>query len=432
MASIVIHAAGRAAKRGLIPRLPTGARIVADAEAWLRAEYPDVVRPLTPRTLDDGATELRLAAHPAAPPVVLVARDDATVTIRAETENAGPGYHTFVARLVERLGEAGAIAWTVPESGPAPGPGSEAADAPAAPRAVVERAHLAWLGTTLAAARQARRRGASAIHVGMLPGTRYSADAALLTPLGPRDDEWIERALADPHVALDAVPWWADATDARYLLNAALCLMWTQVRWRQPVTPDERAVFDDVARLLWRALPLDQSLSYPWREWLELLDLRGIDDPAARQVALRAASVPEDVPLIGYRREPVTIVHAGWVLEVPGSFTEQRTDDEWSGAAGGRSVTLAATETGTAAGPMPAEAFLVQVAGDLGADALHHRSGPVIGRGRLRTDPSSGIEIGILEGFSAVTGSGAAIRIEFDDPEDWRWALDLWHALAPA
>jgi hypothetical protein len=138
------------------------------------------------------------------------------------------------------------------------------------------------------------------------------------------------------------------------------------------------------------------------------------------------------VPLIGYRRDPVTIVHAGWAIEVSGSFTEQRTDDEWSGAAGGRSVTLAATETGTPAGPMPAEAFLAQVAGDLGADALQHRAGPVLGRGRLRTDPSSGIEVGILEGFSAVTGSGAAIRIEFDDPEDWRWALDLWHALAPA
>src|SRR4029079_10081699 len=41
-------------------------------------------------------------------------------------------------------------------------------------------------------------------------------------------------------------------------------------------------------------------------------------------------------------------------------------------------------------------------------------------------------EIGILEGYSAVAGSGAAIRIEFDDPGDWQWALDMWRSLAPA
>ena len=28
-------------------------------------------------------------------------------------------------------------------------------------------------------------------------------------------------------------------------------------------------------------------------------------------------------------------------------------------------------------------------------------------------------------------GSGAAIRIEFDDPADWQWALDIWRSLAP-
>jgi hypothetical protein len=41
------------------------------------------------------------------------------------------------------------------------------------------------------------------------------------------------------------------------------------------------------------------------------------------------------------------------------------------------------------------------------------------------------VEVGVVEGYSAVTGSGAAIRILFDDPEDWRWALDTWRALAP-
>jgi hypothetical protein len=429
MEPIVLHVTGRAAKRGLIPRLPTGERLLGDVEAWLRAEYPDQVRRVDRRTAAEAAAELRLSVHPAARDIAIAATDDGSVAVTAETETVGPGYHTFVARLVERLGMAQAIAWSPPAPG---GTHDDAGYFPGGQRPVVERAHLGWLGTALAAARQARRRGQAGVHVGVLPGVRFTSDEALLTQLGPRDDAWLERALADPHVALDAVPWWTDATDAHYLLHAALCLMWTEVRWRSPATPQERATLDEVARLLWRAVPLDQSLPYPWREWLELLDHRGADDPAARQVALRAASVPEDVPPIGYRRAPVTIVHAGWALEVPGSFTERRTDEEWSGGEGGRSITLAATETGIAGRPMPAEAFLAQVAGDLGAEALQHRAGPVVGRARLGTDPTSGVALGVLEGFSAVTGSGAAIRIEFDDPEDWHWALDIWHALAPA
>jgi hypothetical protein len=80
---------------------------------------------------------------------------------------------------------------------------------------------------------------------------------------------------------------------------------------------------------------------------------------------------------------------------------------------------------------MTALAFLNHVAGDLGAEALAHDAGPVVGRARLVTDESSGVSVGVLDGYSAVDGSGAAIRITFDDPADWQWALDLWRSLAP-
>ena len=47
------------------------------------------------------------------------------------------------------------------------------------------------------------------------------------------------------------------------------------------------------------------------------------------------------------------------------------------------------------------------------------------------TDSSSGVEIGVVEGFMAVRGSGAVVRITFDDPEDWQWALETWRSLVP-
>ena len=53
---------------------------------------------------------------------------------------------------------------------------------------------------------------------------------------------------------------------------------------------------------------------------------------------------------------------------------------------------------------MSAEGFLNQVASHLGHEALTHQAGEMIGRARLGTDASSGVEVGVVEGYSAVRG----------------------------
>ncbi len=64
---------------------------------------------------------------------------------------------------------------------------------------------------------------------------------------------------------------------------------------------------------------------------------------------------------------------------------------------------------------MGAQTFVDQFGGDLGPDAIDHRANGVVGRARLSTDASSGVEVGVLDGYSAVVGSGAAIKIVFED-----------------
>ncbi len=427
MAPPTLTVTGRASKRGLIPRQPPADRLIAGIETWLRLEYPDIVRSSRTRTSSTGARELLVGLHPAADEFAITATDEGDVTISALLAPVGPGYQTFAARLAQRIGLEHEISWT--SNGVE---GSAEPDlAAAGDRASVEQSYLTWLGSALIAARDARRRGIGAIHLGTPAGVVFNFDGAIATSLGPRDDAWLDAALADSRLALDITPWWADATDARCFLNRALCLMWTDVRWRQPVDDAERALHEEVVRLLSHAFPLDPSLPYPWREWKELNGFRGTADAMTRQVETRAAKGPK-MPLVGYRREPIRILHEGWELDVPGGFSEHRTEDEWFGAEAGRSITLAATQTGTVAGPMSADDFLLQVAPDLGREPLTHRSGELVGRARLSTDASSGVEVGVLEGFSAVRGLGAAIRIVFDDSADWQWALDMWRALAPA
>jgi len=438
LVGLTIHAVGQVSKRGLIPRLPAPDKVLGDVQAWLTTEHPDVVRAMHCAKNADGDTELVLDLHPAADAVSLTVSEAGRVVASADTSAVGPGYHTFVGRLLERLGEAHDVDWT----GETPAPASAttfatitaAADATAAlrDRPSVERAHLAWLGRLLVRSKEARHAGATGLHLGTKAGVMYRFDGALATPLGPRDDAWLEQASGDARVAIDLRPWWADATDARYLLNRALCLMWTEVRWRAPAGDEERAVIDEALRSLRKAFPLDPSLPYPWREWHELLSLRDVDDPMQRQVADRAARTPADRGLVGYRRDPVRVTHAGWALEVPGSFAERRSDEEWWGGEGGRTITVAGIETGGPGGAMLPDVFLSRVANDLGDSVMTHRDGDLAGRARLGTDTTSGIEVGVLEGFSAVPGRGAAIRITFDDADDWQWAIERWKALRPA
>lgn len=430
---------GHAAKRGMIPRVRSVDQLLDETEAWLRAEYPETIRSARRLTRAEGASQLVVGLHPAAANVAIEAAEGGQVTFSADLPPVGPGYQTFLDRLATRLATDLSIAWTMPagETGPdgakpamSSGRGIVVEHAAAA-RAAAEGAYLGWLGASLVEARRARNAGRQGIHVGTPPDIRFAFEGAIATVLGPRDDAWLDAAIADPRLVLDVTPWWTDATDARYLLNRALCLMWTDLRWRVAADDAETVLQDEVLRLLAHAFSLDPSLPYPWSEWHELANLRGADDAMTRQVAKRAERTPERLR-IGYRRGPVTVVHEGWELEIPGTFSDRRTEEEWWGGEGGRSVTVAAVETGTPEGPMSPELFLDQVAGDLGADALTHHAGPVIGRARLGTDGSSGVEVGVLEGYSAVRGRGAAIRVVFDDSADWRWALDLWRALSPA
>jgi len=424
-----ISVVGQASKRGPLRRVPTADRLIEDIGTWLHENAADTLRSTRLGQAAPGTPALLVDLHPAADALRVVVAEDGLVTVTAPTSEVGPGYHTYLGRQLERLGEDLGVAWGLTADGTEASE-DQAGEAIPCDRTDVEHRHLVWLRGTLLRVQEARERGLGAVQLCRVAGDRFDFEGPLATALGPRDDAWLEAAITDPRIAVDVWPWWADAMDARYLLDRALCVMWTDVRWRIPAAEGEAELFDEVLRLLRKAYPLDPSLPYPWREWCELIQLSGPAEQKSSLVTERAAATPAG-PLVGYRRRPVTIVHDGWALEIPGSFAERWADGEWWAGEAGRSITLAAVDTGVDGRPMAPEAFLRQVAGHLGPDALTHIDGPVVGRARLGVDPSSGVEVAFLDGYSAVLGSGAAIRVVIDDPTDWEWALETWRSLEP-
>ena len=218
--ALAVQVAGQASKRGIIPRVPSAERLLADIEQWLVAEYPDLVRSIQPRTTPSGEQEVLVDLHPAAPAAVFSATNGG-VALSAVTAGAGPGYHRFVARLANRLAADLSIDWATDssaESGDTPANGAPAplkltggAHAPSGQgtvdeRQAVERAYLGWLGHALAAAREARQREARRVHLETPPGIQYTFDGAIATCSVPATTPGSSRALADPQVAIDVRP----------------------------------------------------------------------------------------------------------------------------------------------------------------------------------------------------------------------------------
>jgi hypothetical protein len=426
---IGIRLVGRTSKRGVRRQSPTPAALIDDLEAWLRKDAEEMVvsaRRL-PTTADRAVLLARL--HPAAREIEITATAGGRISAGGSTAEVGPGYHTYLARLLRRLGAENGISWEAAD--PIAGTGDLTGHFESGNREDAERSLLAWLRAQLQAASERRASGGEPYELLAAEAEHFDVIGAVATALGPRDDAWLRAAVENPRVAIEAWPWFADATDARYLLNRAVCHMWTDVRWRPPTEAGENELIVEVLRLLRRAFPLDPGLPYPWREWKELLDFAGQPDQMRERVEAEAAAASPTSALIGYRRRQVRVEQAGWTITIPGSFATRRTEEEFWAGGGGRTITIAATPTGTGDAPMPPDVFLDSVTAHLGGELLRHDANGVAGRAKLALDPTSAVEAAVLEGYSAVRGSGAAVRIVIHSAEDWDWALGMWRSLRP-
>ena len=308
----------------------------------------------------------QVVLHPGAPPV-RVALEGTDLMVRGETWQLGPGYHADVlARMAPLLDELDLV-WD------APGP---------LVLRDIQDAMCTWFADELRAGRA------------RFVERPFVLDAAVLTPLGPRDEAWKARVLADPRAAADAFAWW-DEGPGRAARARALLALWNDVPWREPLDDAERDLLERVL----------EDLAAARKAGLDVPDVELTDSNAG----------------IGYRRHDLDVeLSGGWTVRLGGAFIGNWADDgaRYWATDGTRAIEF---ESLTARDATDSEALLA------GAPEAH----PVIdrladgtrrGRAEAYTDGEDRIVIGLVTDAPHV---GILTCKGGDDA----WALATWRSL---
>lgn len=373
----------------------------------------------------NGREGIFLVLHPAADELQILDGGEGRVIFTATTASVGPGYHAYLCRSIKQL--AADMQWTW-----RPGP-QEMRDSTGyflhGDERQLREAMLLWLQAVARYMLEGASAGGRDFALSLPADVRFRHEGLVATPLGPRSAQWVQQVAEEPELGQDVFPWWSVDQDARYWLNRALCLMWSEVRWRPPLDEEEHNTLRDVSVMLAQARELDESLEYPWTEWDEIHRLLGSDGPETWLIRSLAEQRGKSSSLVGYRRSPVFYQpFDGWVLEIPGSMSIH---SEQEGQVRvmydiGRTVRLSAIR-GTLAngGPAPAPALLQRFIKEQGEQRLSWQDDDRLAQGAIV--PAEGGWT--LHAVTAMLGHAALLTVSWTTESDRAWALDLWRSL---
>ena len=199
-------------------------------QAWLEGEAREVLERSRFDVDAKGHPVLSLRLHPAADDVSIVAADEARVVVGANTFTVGPGYHRYVCDLIARMGKALNVHWMGRDE--AQGIGDPTGYFHSGDVQRLESTMLEWLSGVADHALTLNKAGHSNIAMSMRYGHTFDTDAPLVTPMGPRDLDWLESVRRDPRVGLDVFPWWSSGTGGAAQLGRAMTRLWTDIVWR--------------------------------------------------------------------------------------------------------------------------------------------------------------------------------------------------------
>ncbi len=398
-------------------------KLLADLDKWI-LEYCTELRPINFIGTRDDKPTLFCRLHPAAEDLELSVTGPNEFTASANTSTVGPGYHIFVCDMLHKLGKHFNAVWEDPSDDFV----DEAGYFHSGNQDQVFAEMSTWLKAVAGAFFDGTLTDHHSIRLAMPVDAGFEADERAVTPLGPRDLDWLKKTAADTSNGRDFFAWWSPGLNADYFLGRALARMWSDVRWRKPINDIEREMLKYVSGSLETAYKLDSDLNYPWAEWTEILGYLQDDDTELDFVRQHAKNV---VPKIGYRRRDVSVQLPGfWWITLPGSFSEFREQDDallsqdpprevwYSGYRFGDDPKASFAHWRSETVKMSKE-FVEESEGYIAEAQISQR----------RTD--GGKEYFALTSSNICSTGRCICTIVFTDPEDREWAIKTWKSLKP-
>jgi hypothetical protein len=390
-------------------------------EQWL-GDFCQDLRATTYIGQRDTNPTLFCRLHPAAEDLEISFIEDGQLTVSANTSSAGPGYHIFVCDMLHKLGERFRLQWDEPNEEYQDEAGyfhSGDSQKLFAEMSTWIKTIAGWFFDGTLKDKQHAIRLAMPLDVG------FTWEATAITPLGPRDENWLRKTAEDGYNGQDFFAWWNPGLNAEYFLRRALVEIWADVRWRAPVNDQERQTLNYVAGSLKTAYELDATLTYPWAEWSEILRyLHRIDDEYA--FVHRAGT---NQATMGYRRHDVTVQLPGnWWVTVPGSFSDFRPDGNHNYFAVDPPREVWVTSY-TFKGDLPAllEAQRAEIRKK--ESVLVHEAQNYIAWAEIKSRTDEGKEWFTLTSSNVGLGNRAVCTVVFMNPEDREWAIGVWKSL---
>lgn len=398
-----------------------------ELETWVR-EYAADLSPSTRIGFSEDQPTLFCQLHPAAEELHLSLVDLDHLVASAKTSTVGPGYHIFVCDMVKKLGETFRLSWDRDNQDYV----DEADYFFSGDQQRVFDEMTGWLRGLC----RCFFDGIFKEEAGDMPtvlclriGEAFEADSRAVTPLGPRDLNWLKMVSEDGSRGLDFFAWWKPGLNAEYFLGRALCRMWTEVHWRNPVNEQERETLNYVAGSLETAFKLDPALDYPWAEWAQILDLLERNDAETDIVRSHSHGLPE----IGYRRRNVAVTLPGyWVIKVSGSFSDFEANEEGDFSAQDPPRTIWFTSYRFDKNPDKMFADVRQEILDMRSPLLEEREG-YIGRAEINEESDEDEKYFVLTSSNVCKKGRSILSVIFAHPEERAWAETVWRSLqAPA
>lgn len=343
--------------------------------------------------------------------------DGDRLRVAARTNSAGPGYHAYVADLLDQVADDLGFAWDLPED----------LESYVATRDfdALQAEACAWLRTVAGGVTEHVREGVTSIAVSLSPGFNLVDEPRIASPLGLWEPAWFAEVATLPDHALPArarafFPWFDRALDASVWVRAGLAIAWMDVPWRAPRDAEDEASYRRALSCLTRARAMDAKADVPAAveaDLRRLLDSRG-----------QAMTAPA-VDGVGFRRRVQRWPLAGgWTMDLPGYYTsrverEGQTEVMWFP---GRTVRVSTITARDERGrPAPAHELL-KIAAATEGEALTFTRAHLHGQAALLSEEEDGARFFTLQGGVAAPGELCVVTISFSDPADREWAVATW------